>query len=94
MLDPLPAADIAETGQRTLALFEMMIRRPWRGTGLAERIHEALLEGQAEERVPLLVEKTRPRVQELYESCGYRNIGDQQPFCDAPIYATMLRDLT
>lgn len=93
MLEPLPAGDVAETGQRTLALFELMVRQPWRGTGLARQIHEALLEGRPEERVTLLVEKTHPKVQELYESWGYHNIGDQQPFPDAPIYATMLRNL-
>ncbi|QNE18204.1 GNAT family N-acetyltransferase [Kribbella qitaiheensis] len=93
MLQPLPVNDVVETGHRTLALFELMIRDPWRGTGLAKQIHEALLEGRPEERVTLLVEKTHPKVEALYESWGYHNIGDQQPFPDAPIYATMLRHL-
>ncbi|MFI9026283.1 GNAT family N-acetyltransferase [Streptomyces sp. NPDC053560] len=94
MLDPLPEEEAREDGKRTLALFELMVRRPWRGTGLAERIHEELLRTRTEERVTLLVEPTHPKVQRLYESWGYENIGDQRPFADSPVYATMVRPLT
>lgn len=93
MLEPLPADVAEETGERTLALFELMVRQPWRGTGVAKRIHEELLRGRKEERVTLLVEQAHPKVKRLYESWGYANIGDQQPFPDAPIYATMVRPL-
>lgn len=93
MLQPLPEEEAAEDGRRTLALFELMVRQPWRGTGLAHRIHEQLLSGRPEERVTLLVDPTHPKVQALYERWGYRNIGDQRPFPDSPLYATMLRPL-
>ncbi|MEV5936375.1 GNAT family N-acetyltransferase [Streptomyces sp. NPDC052079] len=93
MLEPLPEEQTAEDGRRTLALFELMVRRPWRGTGIARRIHEELLAGRPEERVTLLVESSHPKVKGLYESWGYRNVGDQQPFPDAPVYATMMRPL-
>lgn len=46
MLEPLPKEEAAEDGRRTLALFELMVRRPWRGTGLARRVHEELLAGR------------------------------------------------
>ncbi|MGP3928035.1 GNAT family N-acetyltransferase [Streptomyces sp. 8N616] len=93
MLEPLPEEDTAEDGARTLALFELMVRKPWRGTGNAQLIHEDLLSGRSEERVTLLVEPTHPRVKALYERWGYKHVGDQQPFPDAPVYATMLRHL-
>ncbi|MDX2819933.1 GNAT family N-acetyltransferase [Streptomyces ipomoeae] len=93
MLKPLADDDVHETGQRTLALFELMVRTPWRGTGLAQHIHEELLAGRTEERVTLLVDPEHPKVKALYESWGYRDIGGQQPFPDAPVYATMLRPL-
>ncbi|MCL7381277.1 GNAT family N-acetyltransferase [Streptomyces sp. 35G-GA-8] len=94
MLSPLPKEDIDETGgRRTLALFELMVRQPWRKTGNAHHIHEALLANRPEERVTLLVEPSHPKVQALYEQWGYKYIGDQQPFPDAPVYATMLRPL-
>ncbi|MES4906361.1 MULTISPECIES: GNAT family N-acetyltransferase [unclassified Streptomyces] len=93
MLEPLPEEMTREDGTRTMALCELMVRSPWRKTGTAHRIHEELLSGRAEERVTLLVEPTHPKVKALYESWGYENIGDQQPFPDAPVYATMLRVL-
>ncbi|GAA1419535.1 hypothetical protein GCM10009601_16530 [Streptomyces thermospinosisporus] len=54
----------------------------------------ALLAGRPEERVTLLVEPAHAKVKALYESWGYRNAGDQRPFPDAPVYATMVRPLT
>ncbi|MFD7013981.1 GNAT family N-acetyltransferase [Streptomyces sp. NPDC059928] len=94
MLQPLTEDETRETGERTLALFELMVRSRWRGTGLAQRIHEELLQPRTEERVTLLVDPEHPKVKALYESWGYRDIGGQQPFPDAPIYATMVRPLT
>ncbi|MFD6989381.1 N-acetyltransferase [Streptomyces sp. NPDC059943] len=93
MLTPLPEEVTYETGQRTLALFELLVRAPWRKTGSARLIHEELLAGRPEERVTLLVEPTHPKVKALYEHWGYENIGAQQPFPDAPVYATMVRRL-
>jgi GNAT superfamily N-acetyltransferase len=93
MLRPLPEEEAKEDGSRTLALFELMVRAPWRGTGLARRIHEELLAGRPEDRVTLLVEATHPKVKALYEQWGYQNVGDQRPFPDAPLYATMVRQL-
>jgi GNAT superfamily N-acetyltransferase len=89
----LPPEDAHETGSRTIAVFEVMVRAGWRGTGLAERIHEELLAARHEERATLLVEDTHPKVLALYASWGYRRIGDQRPFPEAPLYAVMVRDL-
>ncbi|MFG2229254.1 GNAT family N-acetyltransferase [Streptomyces sp. NPDC048723] len=93
MLQPLPEEEIREDSERTMALYELMVRAHWRKTGLAERIHEELLTGRTEERATLLVDPEHAKVKALYGSWGYRNIGGQQPFPDAPIYATMLRPL-
>jgi len=93
MLTPLPLEYTAETGTRTLALFELMVRLPWRGTGLAARLHETLLAGRAEERVTLLVDPANVKVKARYESWGYHNVGPQQPFPDSPRYATMVKTL-
>lgn len=51
-IEPLSPDFTEETGSRTLALFEIMIRTPWRGTGVARKIHEELLAYRTEERVP------------------------------------------
>jgi GNAT superfamily N-acetyltransferase len=92
-LNPLPEDYTEETGDRTLALFEIMVRQPWRGTGIAQQIHEELLSGRPEERVTLLVDPRKSGVKRLYEGWGYEHIGDQKPFPDSPVYATMVRQL-
>ncbi|MFD5709320.1 GNAT family N-acetyltransferase [Streptomyces pharetrae] len=93
MTTPLPDGYTVETGKRTLALNEIVVRRPWRGTGLAQRIHEELLAGRSEERVTLLVNPTAGdgKVQAVYERWGYQKIGEQQPFPDSPVFASMMR---
>ncbi|MFG2227651.1 acetyltransferase [Streptomyces sp. NPDC048644] len=63
------------------------------GTGEAARIHEALPDGRPEDRATLLVDATHGAVQRRYEEWGYRCIGDQQPFADAPVYSMLVRDL-
>lgn len=94
MTTPLPDGYTIETGSRTLALNEIVVRRPWRGTGLAQRIHEELLDGRREERVTLLVNPKAGdgKVQAIYERWGYEKIGEQQPFSDSPVFAAMMRD--
>ncbi|WP_431959396.1 GNAT family N-acetyltransferase [Actinacidiphila sp. bgisy160] len=92
-LDPLPEDYTEETGARTLALFELMTREQWRGQGIARRIHEELLAGRAEERVTLLVDPRKTEVKATYERWGYTNVGEQKPFPDSPLYATMVRQL-
>ncbi|MFF3937676.1 GNAT family N-acetyltransferase [Streptomyces phaeofaciens] len=93
MTTPLPDGYTTETGKRTLALNEIVVRRPWRGTGLARRIHEELLAGRTEERVTLLVNPKAGdgKVQAVYERWGYEKIGEQQPFADSPVFAAMMR---
>lgn len=93
MTTPLPKGFAEEDGSRTLALFELMVRAPWQGTGAAHRIHEDLLRPRPEERVTLLCDPEHPRVLALYASWGYRHVGDQQPFPDGPRFSVLVREL-
>ncbi|WP_167538475.1 GNAT family N-acetyltransferase [Streptomyces albofaciens] len=90
--DPLPGDFTREDGRRTFAVFEVMVRRPWRGTGEAHRLHERLLHDRPEQRATLLVNAAHPAVRQRYEQWGYRALGDQRPFADAPVYTMMLRE--
>lgn len=81
---PLPDAFVAETGDRTFALSELMVRAPWRGTGAARRIHDALLSPRREQRATLLVHKDHEKVRALYGSWGYEMVGESVPFEGAP----------
>jgi hypothetical protein len=82
-----------ETGTRTFALSELMVRARWRKTGAARRIHDALLAGRAEERVTLLVHKEHAKVRALYEEWGYRTVGETVPFEGAPDLCAMVLDV-
>ncbi|MGW1174818.1 GNAT family N-acetyltransferase [Kitasatospora sp. NPDC002543] len=93
LLTEVPAADLTETDTRTFALCEVMVRAPWRGTGIALTLHEELLSHRIEERSHLLVEETHPKVRAQYERWGYRWMGTMQPYADAPRYDSMLRPI-
>ncbi|WP_327253615.1 GNAT family N-acetyltransferase [Streptomyces sp. NBC_01244] len=85
---PQPAS-----GTRTYALSELMVRSPWRRTGTAHQIHETLLAVRPESLAVLLVDSAHPKVQSLYESWSYTQVGTQQPFPDSPLFAVMVRTL-
>lgn len=89
---PPDTAFVTETGTRTFALSELMVRAPWRGVGCARYIHDELLAGRSEERVTLLVHQEHPKVLALYEAWGYQMVGETTPpFPGAPeLYAMVL----
>ncbi|MFE9404839.1 GNAT family N-acetyltransferase [Streptomyces sp. NPDC006530] len=94
LLTEVPADVVAETGTRTYALSELMVRTPWRKTGTARRLHDALLAQRTEERATLLVDQTHPKVHALYQSWGWATLGDLSPrLPDAPLFHTMLLPL-
>ncbi|NEA48148.1 GNAT family N-acetyltransferase [Streptomyces sp. SID10815] len=78
---------------RTFAYSELAVRMKYRKKGVAELATRALLDGRREDLVVLLVDIEHPRVQALYESWGFRTVGERQPFPDSPVYAVMLADL-
>ncbi|BBJ44266.1 hypothetical protein SSPO_069840 [Streptomyces antimycoticus] len=60
---------------------------------VAERLTRTLMEKRDEDLVVLLVDPEHSRVQALYESWGFRKVGERQPFPDSPVYAVMLAEL-
>ncbi|MDX2758381.1 N-acetyltransferase [Streptomyces europaeiscabiei] len=95
--EPLPDEYVRENGTRTLALNEILVRQPWRGAhgqGAAQALHEELLSQRQEQRVTLLVNPalSSGRLKAVYESWGYKQVGNQQPFDDSPVFASMVRD--
>lgn len=87
----VPDAVTVETGTRTFAVNELMVRASWRGTGAARAIHDALVAGRPEPRVTLLVDPTHPKVVALYGRWGYRVLGPLRPaWPGAPLFVAML----
>ncbi|MWA07667.1 GNAT family N-acetyltransferase [Streptomyces sp. BA2] len=93
MITELPQGYTDEDGHRTVALNEIVVRKPWRGRGVAWQIHEEWLTLRTEQRVTLLVNPAAGNgaVQAVYEAWGYRKVGEQQPFADSPVFASMTR---
>jgi GNAT superfamily N-acetyltransferase len=81
---PLSDDFTRESGSRTVAVREIMVRRPWRGTGLSLDLHQAFLDQFDVERATLLVESSHDKVRRLYESWGYRWVASQPAVPDAP----------
>jgi GNAT superfamily N-acetyltransferase len=92
MTTPLPEGC---TDKSTVALKEIMLKVPWRGTGTARRIHDELLANRPEEQVSLLVNPLagNGKVKALYERWGYYEISTQQPASDGPVLTAMLRTI-
>ncbi|RKT18466.1 hypothetical protein BX285_2889 [Streptomyces sp. 1114.5] len=90
MAEPLPEGF---TGTPVVALKEIGVRSPWRGTGTARRIHDSLLAARTETRVTLMVNPLAGdgKVRRLYESWGYRPFNVQRPTPDSPRLSVMIR---
>jgi len=85
--------DPAPEKHRTFSYSELSVSPAWRKQGVSERLTRALMEGRDEDLVVLLVDREHPRVQALYESWGFRKVGEDQPFPDSPVFAVMLAEL-
>ncbi|MCX5405893.1 GNAT family N-acetyltransferase [Streptomyces sp. NBC_00335] len=95
---PASAAMRREDGRRTFGLIELAVRGPWRGQGVARRLHTALLDGITAERVLLKVHQEAGTASAAYRSWGYRKIGEARPpgadaGADTDLRDVMLLDL-
>lgn len=88
-----PEPGPAMAGASTVAVKEMMVRRRWRGRGLARRLHDALLAGRPETQVSLMVNPLNQdgKVQALYASWGYGAVGTARSSPEAPALTVMVR---
>ncbi|MFD8548411.1 GNAT family N-acetyltransferase [Streptomyces sp. NPDC059649] len=92
-ISPAPPAEY--TDKSVVALKEIGVRIPWRGTGTARRIHDALLAERSEPYVSLMVNPLAGdgKVHRLYESWGYEDIGPSQPSAASPVLTAMIRSV-
>ena len=84
---------LRETGTRTFAINELMVRPAWRRRGYATALSKALLEDLPVERVTLLVRAENTAAYTAYISWGFQVIGQMQPFDDSPVYESMVREM-
>ncbi|MGI5238768.1 GNAT family N-acetyltransferase [Dactylosporangium sp. CA-139066] len=82
-----------EDGRRTFALTYIMVRVAYRRRGYARLLHDALLEGRPEQRATLLVLPENVAARTAYRTWDWYQIGELQPFPDAPLYDALVLDL-
>ncbi|MFE4632989.1 GNAT family N-acetyltransferase [Streptomyces sp. NPDC056773] len=97
LTEPVPDDLRREDGHRTFGLMELAVRGPWRGQGIARRLHTALLDGLdgiGAERVLLNVHPEGRAASSAYRAWGYRKIGEARPWGGAAdLNDVMLLDL-
>ncbi|REK89480.1 GNAT family N-acetyltransferase [Streptomyces inhibens] len=93
LTQPVPDDMRREDGRRTFGLMEIAVRGPWRGRGIAGRLHETLLAGTEAERVLLNVHPDSKAAQAAYRAWGYRKIGEARPWEGADVHDVMMLDL-
>ncbi|MFD9032694.1 GNAT family N-acetyltransferase [Streptomyces sp. NPDC059567] len=94
LTEPVPDDMRREDGHRTFGLMELAVRGPWRGQGVARRLHETLLDGVGAERVLLNVHPASEAASAAYRAWGYRKVGEARPWGDgADLHDVMLLDL-
>ena len=81
-----------ETGERTFAFREILVRRAHQHRGHAHCLHDALLTSRPEQRATLLVRDDNP-ARVLYLRWGWQQVGHIQPFPDSPRFEAMVISL-
>ncbi|MFJ8882176.1 GNAT family N-acetyltransferase [Streptomyces sp. NPDC102402] len=79
LAEPVPDAVRHEDGHRTFGLMELAVRGPWRGQGVARRLHRTLIAGIGAERVLLNVHPASGAASAAYRAWGYRKVGEARP---------------
>ncbi|GLZ09696.1 hypothetical protein Acsp03_71620 [Actinomadura sp. NBRC 104412] len=80
-----------ETGARTFALSEIMVRQAWTGQGVAHRLHDELLKTRPETRATLLVEGGNEQAYRAYRAWGWQKAGRLRPrWENAPLYDVLI----
>ncbi|MBB5911718.1 ribosomal protein S18 acetylase RimI-like enzyme [Nocardia transvalensis] len=87
-----PTAFTAETGVRTFALSEIMVRKAFTGRGIARALHDELLDSRSEQRATLLVRPDNRRAYATYLRWGWHRIGVLKPdWPNAPQFDALVR---
>lgn len=89
----LPEGFTEENGNRTLALFDIVVKNSFRGQGIGSQLHTKLLQGRSEERVTLLSEPELQPAYMIWQHWGYQKIGTAEPAKDGTVLDVFIRPL-
>jgi hypothetical protein len=91
---PIDETIIQEYLNRTFALVELLVRRPWRRRYIAEVIHGLLLKDRIEERATLTVLPVAEAAQAAYRKWGWRVVAQKRnPLPGAPVFDVLVKGL-
>ncbi|MFC5722225.1 GNAT family N-acetyltransferase [Streptomyces gamaensis] len=80
-LTPEPAPEfVREHPARTLGVCEVLVRAPWRRTGIGRTLLETLLADRPEERAAALVADGNDLVLDRYIRYGFTPVGTMEPY--------------
>ncbi|WP_024806582.1 GNAT family N-acetyltransferase [Nocardia sp. BMG51109] len=74
-----PTTYTTETGTRTFAFSELMVRKEFTGRGIARVLHDELLDRRPEQRATLLVRPDNGRAYDTYLRWGWDRVGVLRP---------------
>lgn len=70
-----PEGFTEETGDRTVVLLEVEVRRSWQGRGIGRALHDTFLSGRSEQRATLASNPKTTNTHALYERWGWTRMG-------------------
>lgn len=82
-----------EDGNRTFALFEVIVQPEWQNQGIGRRIHEELLSTRFEHRVTIATHHGNTHARKTYLRWGYEHVGTRQPKPPAPLLDVFIRSV-
>ncbi|MFD9734991.1 GNAT family N-acetyltransferase [Umezawaea sp. NPDC059074] len=91
--DLLPAETTAETGARTVFIQEIMVRKRWRGRGIARTLHDEFLSTRGEERGLMCVEPGNEPARSAYLRWGWTPVATTTFAAAGPAFDCLLKPL-
>jgi GNAT superfamily N-acetyltransferase len=83
-----------DTGTRTFALAEIMVRRAWTAQGVAHALHDELLAARTEQQAELYVRPGNVRAYRAYIRWGWHKAGETRPdLPGAPLFDVLILPL-
>ncbi|HUY50573.1 MAG TPA: GNAT family N-acetyltransferase [Streptosporangiaceae bacterium] len=90
----LPAEVTAERPGRTFALVEFLVRAHWRRQGIAQAMHDLLLNDRREERAMLTALPAAGPAQAAYRKWGWRKVAQKRnPLPGSPLFDVLVKPL-
>jgi ribosomal protein S18 acetylase RimI-like enzyme len=94
LLTPVARELLEETGDRTFAISELVVRPAWQGRGIGRALHDDILRSRGESRATLLVEQDNEIAKTAYYKWGWRHFGQLQPhWPGAPVLDALMLQL-